>query len=181
MDIDSWYKHWQSSSVFSAGWSGTGTLVLWGEAEGPGLVQPREELVSGESNSSLPVPTGIEEVEPNSSQQCTAGRQEMTGVSWTREVQTTYKEKLFRGKDIRQWSSLPRKIMEIFKTCLDKAQSNLIWPHDWPWFEQEVELEIFTDPFQPELSYHHMNSQLRHLILKETLALTYWETSHLLH
>ena len=68
-------------SGFSGCWSGTGALTLRGEAERLGLVQPREELVSGESNSNLLVPTGIKEVEENSSQQCVAGRQEITGVS----------------------------------------------------------------------------------------------------
>lgn len=43
--------------------------------------------------------------------------------------------------------------LELFKTYVGKALCNLIWYHHWPWFQQEVELEASTGPFQPKLSY----------------------------
>lgn len=34
--------------------------------------------------------------------------------------------------------------MEVFKTCLDKTLSDLVWPHSWPYFEQKVGLETLA-------------------------------------
>lgn len=38
-----------------------------------------------------------------------------------------------------------------FQTRLGKALSNLIWPHSWPWFQQEAWQETFWSPFTLEL------------------------------
>lgn len=37
-----------------------------------------------------------------------------------------------------------------------KTMKNLVWPHIWPVFEQEVGLEMSRDPFPPLLSYDPM-------------------------
>lgn len=42
-------------------------------------------------------------------------------------------------------------LLRDFKTQLDKSLSNLICPHRWPCFEQELRLQNSRDHFQPEL------------------------------
>lgn len=54
-------KTWKQWTGFSGGplrWSGTGALTLWGEAEEPGLVDPRAEMASRGPNSRSPAPLG---------------------------------------------------------------------------------------------------------------------------
>lgn len=43
----------------------------------------------------------------------------------------------------KQWNKLPKEVMqtpslEVFKTQLDTAKSNLVWSFIWPWFEYKV-------------------------------------------
>lgn len=81
---------------------------------------------------------------------CSAVRTRDEGVSWNKFRQAI-RRKFSRGT-MSQWSSLLWTIVKIFSTCLDKAQSNVLWPHDWPCFEQEVELDL---PTCLEWSCHH--------------------------
>ena len=96
-------------------------------------------------------------MEPGSSQRCMVGGWETMSVSWNERFWMGVRKSFFTLRTVRQWERLPREIvqplsLEFFKTELDRALRNLVWPHSWPWFEQEVGLETFGDLFQPELS-----------------------------
>lgn len=172
----SWQEHkWQTEGKTGAnvdrahqrllrGWSSCPE----GEAEGLGVVQSGEELLYGESWSNLPVPKGVRLVEPNFSLQCMARGQERKEGAETWEVQMSHNEKLFQRKFVPMEQSA-KNCCEDFQHHLDKAQSNVLWPHDRPWFEQETELDTSTCPSQLESSYHCMTSQLRHLIFLKIL------------
>ena len=62
----------------------------------------------------------------------------------------------FTARAVKQWSRSPREVvqstsLEVFKTRLDKALSNLVWPSSWPCFEKEVRLEN-SNSFQPHFT-----------------------------
>lgn len=79
-------------------------------------------------------------------------------LSQKRKVKTRYWMRNISHMRTVKWNLLPSELMpsptlDIFKTRLDKALSNLVQPHSWPYFEQEVGLETFWHPFQTELPY----------------------------
>lgn len=91
---------------------------------------------------------------------------------------TLFGSNFFTTKTVKHWKSLPSEAvsslsLEIFKTRLDKALSNLVWPCNWPCFQQE-------DGWYPEvpssLNYHTIPQALRHSSKPETLttALLIW-------
>lgn len=97
----------------------------------------------------------IREMEPGSLQCCMVGGWET--ISWNERFRMGVRKSFFILRTVKQWERLPREVVqplsfEFFKTELDKALRNLVWPHSWPWFEQEVGLETFGGLFQPELS-----------------------------
>lgn len=57
-----------------------------------------------------------------------------------REVLTRYRKKLFYGEDNQALEQVAQRgctvfiPSEVFKVWLDKALSNLVWPHSWPSF-----------------------------------------------
>lgn len=70
-------------------------------------------------------------MEPGSSQWCTVGEWEITGTIRNKRVSDQAYEQLLQ-RAVKQWSSLPREavqstLLEVFKTLLDKALSNLVW------------------------------------------------------
>lgn len=71
-----------SQSEFSGGlqgWLGAGALALFGKAEGPGMLQPGEEMASGgtkREHSARPQGETMEKMEPGSLWKCLAGGQE---------------------------------------------------------------------------------------------------------
>lgn len=63
---------------------------------------------------------------------------------------------LFPVKTVKHWKRLPREVaqspsLEVFKTLLDEALSNVVWPRSWPCFEHEIGLETSWGSFS--LSY----------------------------
>lgn len=69
-------------------------------------------------------------------------------------VQTGYRKTLSPCEDSKQWDRLPGEAvqppsLEVLQTCLEKARSNLFWPHG---FIQGVGREPFWGPCQPESS-----------------------------
>ena len=90
----------------------------------------------GGSNSNLPKPKRkvIKKMEPGSSQHCTAvhsGSKRDNRCKLKREVWTGLKKNSSIMRTVRQWKSLPSKAvqslsLEVSKTRLEKAQSNLV-------------------------------------------------------
>ena len=76
---------------------------------------------------------------------------------WVKNVKTTYwRRNISRMRTVKKGNIFPRKLvasqsLDIFKTRLDKSLSNLVQPHSWAYFEQEVGLETSWGPFQPAL------------------------------
>lgn len=75
---------------------------------------------------------------------------------WTeipkRGTQIGYKEKILSHEDSPGLMQAAQSLLSRdFKTQLDKSLSNLICPHRWPCFEQELRLQNSGDHFQPEL------------------------------
>lgn len=72
------------------------------------------------------------------------------GTSWTEEVETGYKGKLFPHENSQAVAqgvqSLPLEVSEIH---LDKALRDLVRSHSWPCFEQKVGPETSWGPFWP--------------------------------
>lgn len=76
-------------------------------------------------------------------------------LSQKRKVKTTYWRNISHMRTVKKWNKLPTELvpsptLDIFKTTLDKALSNLVQTHSWPYFEGEVGLETSWCPFQPE-------------------------------
>lgn len=67
------------------------------------------------------------------------------------KVKTTYwRRNISHIMTAKKWNMLPRELvpfhtLELFETRL----SDLVQPHNWPYFEQEVGLETSWSPFQP--------------------------------
>lgn len=68
-----------------------------------------------------------------------------------RGIQIGYKEKILSHKDSPALKKAAQSLLLWdFKTQLDKSLSNLICPHRWHCFEQELRLENSRDCFPPE-------------------------------
>lgn len=143
--MPAWTELSRSQQILLRGWSSCP------EGEAEGLFSLEKSWFQG-NQSKLPVPKGVSEMEPNFSMQRSEDKR------WSElehgKFRQAIRRKFSRGT-MSQWSSLLRTIVKIFSISLEKAQSKMLWPHDWPWFEQEVELDISTCPFQMEWSCHH--------------------------
>lgn len=66
------------------------------------------------------------------------------GGGGTRTYQQTqpHNENLFYHKDSYVVEQAVQSLsLRVFGIWQDKTLSSLVWPHSWPWLEQEVELE----------------------------------------
>lgn len=112
--------------------------ALRGEAEGPGLVQPRDDTSSGEPKSSLSVSMSHQ----SSSQWCVIRWQQIVGVNWNKKRSNQVWRWIFPHQDSKWWNRLLSEVLqapslEVFKTLMDKAPSNFViiakglWAEGW--------------------------------------------------
>lgn len=120
-------------------WLGAGALALCGETEG--LLSPEERRFWGDLTAAFLYPWGGQSRRWHSDAwQGDSGRT-------LKSTLYCYVEKLFQHRDIQELEKVAQRLcclhpLEAFKIGLDKALSNLFWLCSWPYFEQDVGLEI---------------------------------------
>lgn len=123
------------------------------EAEEAGLVQPREEKALGDLTA---VPARRVLRRWSQALRGRASRRTRNYIEAIR-VRVDTRKNFWTMRTAKQWSRLHAPSWQVFKSQLNKALSNLVWPHSWPSFEQKVRLEISWGPFRPELSCDPVN------------------------
>ena len=126
---------------------GAGALYQWRETEGTGLVQPETDTASGGNQQPRSTYGEVsKKVDSDSLQQSMERQREATGIIWNKRFRLDGRKNFLPMRTTVQWKRLPRDAvqspsLEVFKTQLDNALSNLIWAQKWPYFEQEFGLE----------------------------------------
>lgn len=74
-----------------------------------------------------------------------------TGINLIEKFHLEVRKKNFLLKTVRQWSRLPREVVqpsawEIFKPWLEKSQSNLVWPSSWPCLSRRLNWRLVEVP-----------------------------------
>lgn len=131
--------NWSKFSRKPPGWSGAGTLTPCREAGWGGLVQPGEDMGWGGPDSSFPVSWGGYREDGAKLFTARYGRR-MRGDGRKlkrEEYRLNISKIVFPMRTVNPLNRLPGKavrspFLEDFKTCRDKALSNLVWHHSWP-------------------------------------------------
>lgn len=92
------------------------------------------------SNCSLPKPKRkvVKKMEPGSSQERIAGARGTTGISGNGKFRLDWRN-FSVMRTVKQWKNLISRAVqslssEVYKTRLEKALGNVVWPPNWPWF-----------------------------------------------
>lgn len=139
------WKHWTGFSGGPLRWSGTGALTFWGEAEEPGLVDPRAEMASRGPNSRSPAPLGRSVRRWSWALWSRAWwEDEMMGRSWNERCKLYTNKNPFPHKGSQALDQVAQNVLltpslEVFKIPLDKALNNfsltsqltLLWAGYW--------------------------------------------------
>lgn len=124
------------------------------EDRGSGFIQPWEEPAWKAPSSLMPVP--LRRLSGRWSQaatKCMVKGQEKMDKDWNEGcIQVDIREICFTMKNVKQWKRMciedvSSLCLEVFKICLNKDLSNIIWPHSWVCCKQDDPSDVnSSDP-----------------------------------
>jgi len=84
-------------------------------------------------------------------------------LNWSKRDSTVHKENSFHHEQVALLEQVAQigcsvSILGGFQNRLDKALSNLVWSHSWPYFEQKAGLET-----SPKIPYYLSSSVILHV------------------